>query len=48
MVKMAMSIDNINAAQPILSKGDENLIGITSGIDNGCFSCSLTGYDVTI
>ena len=48
MVEMAMSIDNVNAAYPILSKGDENPIGITSRIDKGCLSCSLTAYNVTI
>ena len=48
MVKMAMGIDDINAAQFILGERDENPVGITSRIDNGCFSCSLTAHDVAI
>jgi hypothetical protein len=48
MVKMAMGIDDINAAEFVLGESDEDPIGITPWIDNNGFSCSLTTQDVTI
>jgi hypothetical protein len=48
MVKMAMGVDDINAAKFILGERDEDPIDITSWIDNGGFSCLLTTQDVTI
>jgi hypothetical protein len=48
MVKMAMSVDDINAAKFILGEGDKDPIDITSRIDDGCFSGSLTTQNVTI
>jgi hypothetical protein len=48
MVKMAMGIDNITAAEFVLGERDEYPIGITPRVDNDCFSCSLTTQDVTI
>jgi hypothetical protein len=45
---MAMSVDDINAAKFILGERDENPISITTRIDNGGFSCSLTAQDITI
>lgn len=48
MIKMTMSVNDVNTAKVVLGVGDQNLVCITSWIDDSGLSCPLATQDVTV